>query len=82
MKPANFLSAGCLASTTFVSAAIAHEGHGIPGTIGHDLQHQLWTFAALVAVGALLLAGDRVIAALRVGVRRKRDGRDSTNNED
>ncbi len=55
--------------------AVAHEGHGVVGTVGHDLQHQAWTFAALVVTGALLLAGDRVLATLRARTRtrNKRD---------
>jgi hypothetical protein len=52
---------------SMASSALGHEGHGVPGTFSHDLQHQLWTFAALVVTGALLLNGDR-IAALVVGV--------------
>jgi len=44
-----------LAATT----AAAHPGHGL-GTLGHDLQHQLWTFGALVVVGAVcMLVQDR-----------------------
>lgn len=39
-----------LAATT----AAAHPGHGL-GTLGHDLQHQLWIFGALVVVGAVCM---------------------------
>jgi hypothetical protein len=54
--------------------ALAHEGHGVVGSVGHDLQHQVWTFAALVVVAALLLTGERVAAVLRqeLETRRKR----------
>ena len=39
----------------FVAAtASAHPGHGL-GELGHDLQHQLWTFGALVVVGAVCM---------------------------
>ena len=58
---------------TLATFATAHEGHGTPGTLGHDLQHHLWTFAAVVAVGVLLLAGDRVIGLLLGRSRRKSD---------
>lgn len=73
MKTSKLTLATCLATLT--TLATAHEGHGTPGTFGHDLQHQLWTFAALVAVGALLIAGDRVLALLKVSVQRKRNGK-------
>src|SRR3712207_9332216 len=53
------------------AAANAHEGHGVPGTFSHDLQHQLWTFAAWIAIGTLVLAGDSIVALLRVAVRRR-----------
>lgn len=44
-----------LAATT----AVAHPGHGL-GSIGHDLQHQLWIFGALVVTGAVcMLVQDR-----------------------
>ncbi len=44
-----------LAATT----AAAHPGHGL-GSIGHDLQHQLWLFGAMVVVGAVcMLVQDR-----------------------
>jgi hypothetical protein len=36
------------------NVAAAHSGHGEPGSVGHDLQHQLWMFSALVAVAVLL----------------------------
>jgi hypothetical protein len=36
--------------------AQAHEGHGIPGTLWHELQHQLWNFGGFVILGAVLLA--------------------------
>jgi len=39
--------------------ALAHEGHGEPGTFGHDLQHQLWMFVALVVVAALVIVVQR-----------------------
>lgn len=35
--------------------ASAHSGHGEPGTFGHDMQHQLWMFGALVVVGVIIL---------------------------
>ncbi|MES2623845.1 MAG: hypothetical protein V4628_01080 [Pseudomonadota bacterium] len=38
------------------TVATAHPGHGL-GSIGHDLQHQLWTFGALVVVGAVCMWG-------------------------
>lgn len=50
------------AALTFLGlplAALAHEGHGEPGTFGHDIQHQLWMFAALVVVAALVLVVQR-----------------------
>jgi hypothetical protein len=50
----------------------AHEGHGIPGSVGHDLQHQVWTFAGLVAVAALLMAGDSIAVLLRARVTRSK----------
>jgi hypothetical protein len=41
------------------ATAVAHPGHGL-GSIGHDLQHQLWIFGALVVVGSVcLLVQDR-----------------------
>lgn len=40
-------------------ATLAHEGHGEPGSFGHDLQHQLWMFAALVVVAALVIVVQR-----------------------
>jgi hypothetical protein len=79
MKSLNLALAAGLATLSTITAA--HEGHGTPGTISHDLQHQLWTFAAVVAVGALLFAGDRVVALLRVAVKPKRD-RDGASRED
>ncbi len=49
-----------LASTT-----VAHEGHGPVGSIGHDLQHQLWTFAGMILLGAVVLGGEHVAALVR-----------------
>jgi hypothetical protein len=66
--------AACLA--LLAPLAGAHEGHGIPGSVGHDLQHQVWTFAALVVVGALLMAGDNVVTLLRNRIRRRDDDTD------
>ena len=67
------------AATLLASAATAHEGHGVVGSVGHDLQHQFWTFAALVVTGALLLSGERIAAALQASIatRRKRKDEDS-----
>ena len=40
--------------------AYAHEGHGTPGTLLHELQHQAWSFGGLIILAALVLAlGDR-----------------------
>lgn len=35
--------------------ALGHEGHGVPGTITHDVQHASWlVFAAVVVLAAAL----------------------------
>jgi hypothetical protein len=68
---------GC-AMVLLASAAAAHEGHGVVGSVGHDLQHQLWTFFALVVTGALLLSGERIAAALRVGIAARRKQKKDT----
>jgi hypothetical protein len=47
------------------SAALAHEGHGVVGSVGHDLQHQLWNFAGLILLGVLVLGGEYVAALVR-----------------
>ena len=60
-----------LALTLCTSLALAHEGHGVVGSMGHDLQHQAWNFAALVLLGALVLGGEHVVALVRS--RRNRD---------
>ncbi|MGP1609172.1 MAG: hypothetical protein ACTS5G_00600 [Burkholderiales bacterium] len=65
-------AAGCAALMLLAPKVFAHAGHGTPGTIGHDLQHHLWTFIALVVVGALLMSGEHCVALLRA---RKRDAR-------
>lgn len=57
------------------SFAAAHAGHGIPGTVSHDLQHQVWISAALIVVTALVLSADRIIAT-RIKQRKPTD-RDS-----
>ncbi len=47
-----FITLTALASTS----VMAHPGHGL-GTLGHDLQHQLWIFGALVVVGVVCMLG-------------------------
>jgi hypothetical protein len=44
------IPAFALAATT----ATAHPGHGL-GAVGHDVQHQLWIFGALVVAGAVCM---------------------------
>jgi thiamine pyrophosphate-dependent acetolactate synthase large subunit-like protein len=66
-----------IALALLAPAAFAHEGHGVPGSVGHALQHQLWTFAVLVAMGAILMTGDQLYAVIRERLRSKRKDRDS-----
>jgi hypothetical protein len=40
--------------TLVATITMAHPGHGL-GTVGHDLQHQLWIFGALIVVGAICM---------------------------
>ena len=47
------------------STALGHEGHGVVGTMGHDLQHQLWTFAGLILLAVLVLGGEHFAALAR-----------------
>lgn len=47
------------------SATLAHEGHGVVGSMGHDLQHQLWNFAGLILLGAVVLGGEHIVALVR-----------------
>ncbi len=72
MKRLKRLLGTCVA-VLLAPAALAHEGHGVVGSVGHDLQHQVWTFAALVVTGALLLAGERLAIALRERRKREQD---------
>jgi hypothetical protein len=52
-------TSSALAYAMAATTAFAHPGHGL-GSIGHDLQHQLWIFSALVVVGAVcMLVQDR-----------------------
>ena len=53
MKNLHPTSSGLALALTTTTAA-AHPGHGL-GAIGHDLQHQLWIFGALVAAGAVCM---------------------------
>jgi hypothetical protein len=64
-----------LALTLLASAAFAHEGHGVAGSVGHDLQHQLWNFAGLIVLGVLVLGGDHIVA-LVVRSRKDKEDRD------
>jgi len=41
----------------FPIVSSAHPGHGAPGTFSHELQHQLWAFAALFALAVTLTRG-------------------------
>lgn len=50
-----FHSIVTLPALLLADAAAAHSGHGEPGTVGHDMQHQLWLFGALIVVGVVLL---------------------------
>jgi hypothetical protein len=47
------------------STTLAHEGHGPVGSIGHDLQHQLWTFAGMILLGVVVLGGEHIAALVR-----------------
>ena len=53
MKKLFYTSSGLLLSLSAATAA-AHPGHGL-GTLGHDLQHQLWTFGALIVMSAVCM---------------------------
>lgn len=56
---------GTCALLLLASSALAHEGHGAVGSAGHDLQHQLWNFAGLILLSALVLGGDHLAALVR-----------------
>jgi hypothetical protein len=73
MKILKYMAA--CATTLLTPLATAHEGHGVVGSVGHDLQHQFWIVAALIVTGALLLGGEGIAAALQASIatRRKRN---------
>jgi hypothetical protein len=54
-----------LAPLLCASTALAHEGHGAVGSMGHDLQHQLWNFAGLIVLGVFVLGGEHIAALVR-----------------
>lgn len=71
MKLLNTLAGAC-ALLVLATTALAHDGHGIVGSTGHDLQHQLWNFAGLILLGVLAL-GSSHIAVLVRGKSRSKD---------
>ncbi len=44
------VAAMLLAGVTVSPMAVAHEGHGTPGTVLHDIQHAAWLVLAISAV--------------------------------
>lgn len=46
---------GVLLFSLLPALAFSHPGHGVPGSVGHELQHQFWIFAGMVVVAALML---------------------------
>ncbi|HBX38148.1 MAG TPA: hypothetical protein DEG76_13025 [Pseudohongiella sp.] len=46
----SLVAAMLFAGVTVSPMAVAHEGHGTPGTVLHDIQHAAWLVLAISAV--------------------------------